>query len=148
AQAGGWLRHASPGPCCPWNRWESQGPNDHVTGALSAGKRRDHLVLLDLRVERRVVDHMLAVDELGDAAALLTRLLQNALGLFDRAAGFLGIGSGVVFDHLMAMTVSDDDSCHESPPHQTAPCASTSHPPPRAGNTAYPRRRPAPCQLL
>src|SRR5262245_55838864 len=84
-----------------------------IAGRLAAGDRGDDLVLLGLRVERAVVDHVAAVDLLRDRAAALARLADDLLGGGDLRARLLGVGRGrVPLEDLIAVTVSDDDATH------------------------------------
>src|SRR5207248_6176836 len=92
-------------------------PSRRSNRLLAASNGRDDLVLLDVRIERRGVDHVLAVDFLGDGAAALASVAQDALGFLD--------GFGVIdfpFDDLVPSAVGDDYSAHMLTPSLELNC--------------------------
>src|SRR5688572_21963760 len=74
-----------------YNARERRRPARCGSMGSAAGDWGDDLVLLDLRVERGGVQHVLAVHLLGDDAPLLTGLLNDPLRLGDPLPGLLGV---------------------------------------------------------
>src|SRR5690242_8419209 len=83
----------------------------HQPLRLAASDGSNDLILLDIGVERRAIQHMLAVHLLRDHAAMLTSLTQNALGLLDLLARRLGIG-GFPLDYLVSAPIRDKNTSH------------------------------------
>src|SRR5437660_12814498 len=72
----------------------------------------DDLVLLGIRIEGCVVEHMLRPDSPGHRATFVARLAQNAFGFDDAFARLLSLCIGVPFHQLMSASIGDDDAAH------------------------------------
>src|SRR6185312_13392554 len=83
----------------------------HQPLILAASDRSNDLILLDIGIERRTVQHVLSIHLLRDHATMLAGLTQNALSLLDLHARLLGVG-GFPLDHLMATPVRDKNASH------------------------------------
>src|SRR5579859_3517004 len=83
----------------------------HQSRTLTASDGRNDLILLDLRIKRCAVKHVFAIHLLGDHAAMLAGLTQNALGFANGLARLHSFGRLPLHD-LMTAPVRHENASH------------------------------------